>query len=472
MVRKVLVFFALSTATGYAQQTWTLAQCLARAEEKNIAVLNAGLDASLADENLDRTRWDLLPNLNGAATHGYNYGRVVDRFTNTFANDRVRTNNFFLSSQVDLFRGLSKQNSMKQAGFDAEAAQRGIEAARNDVRIAVVQSYLNVLGLRERATASEAQAANTREQIARTTLLVDAGRLARAELLTLESQLAQEEFTVVDLKNQQDQEMLTLGRTMQLEPQEMMVFEIDAPSVAGIQVVAPSAAPEQVLENVLKTHPAYAQGELQLQSAERSIAIARAGTLPSLSLSGSLGTGYSGRDVRAVGEPVVGAPVLIGATSGGEGVLASNVSFNTELVPFKDQFDQNLNQSIAFTLNVPLFNNMQNRYATDQARVQHEKARNGLVGLRNDLQKNVLDAIVQQRSAHRQFVAATKAVEAAQLALEYAQERFAQGVIASIDLNTAKITLNRSTADLINSKYQYLLASKYLDILQGIPVTL
>ena len=472
-MRKVLsVVLVLTAQTIIAQEKWTLQQCIARADERNLAVLNATLDAQLADQNQDRTYWDLLPDLNGVATHGYNYGRVIDRFTNTFATDRVRTNNFYLSSQVDLFRGLSKQGAIKQARFDAEAAMRGIEAARNDVRVAVVGSFLNVLGLRERITAAETQAANTREQIARTQVLVDAGRLARAELLTTEAQLAQEEFTVTDLRNQHDQELLNLGRTMQLEAAEMRSFDITGPPISDLDVMAPAASVDQVLETVVRTHPAYAQAELQVKSAERSVAIAQAGRLPSLSLSGSLGTGYSGRDIRTVGGPVIGDPVLIGATEGGEAVYAPSIDYNTELTPFSDQLDQNLNESISFTLNIPLFNNMRNRYSVQQARVQHEKAKNGLSGLRNDLQKNVLDALVQQRSAHRQFLAAAKAVESGTLAMAYAQERYDQGVITSIELNTAKTSLNNSTANLINAKYQYLMASKYLDILQGIPVTL
>ena len=179
---------------AHAQQPWTLEQCVARAEEKNLAVLNASLDAELADKTHDQTYWDLAPNLNGVATHGYNYGRVVDRFTNTFATDRVRTNNFYLSSTVSLFEGMRKQGVIKRSELDAKAALQGMEAARNQVRLEVVQAFLDVLGLRERLVAAEAQAASTREQIARTQAMVEAGRLARADLLSLESQLAQEEY--------------------------------------------------------------------------------------------------------------------------------------------------------------------------------------------------------------------------------------------------------------------------------------
>lgn len=466
------IFIGALAYFANAQTPLTLAECLARAEEKNIAVLNAGLDADLADKNRDRTYWDLAPNLNGGATHGYNYGRVIDRFTNTFATDRVRTNNFYLSSQLDLFRGLSKLNSIKQAGFDSDAAKKGLEAAKNDVRFNVVQAFLDVLGIRERMDAAEGQAENTRQQIIRTNALVEGGRLARAELLSLEAQLAQEEYTITDYANQHDQRMFALGRALQMDAGEIEQFDITGPALDATDVTAPTATVDQVLANVLANNPAFAQAELQVQSAERSIAIARSGSLPNLGVSGSVGTGFSGRDVQQVGDPIVGDPVPFGVTSGGETVFVPDIRYRTELTPFNKQLDQNLNQSIAFQLNIPIFNNLGNKYAIDQARVRHAKSQNGLVTLRNDLQQNVLNALVQQRSAHRQFIAASKSVEANTLALEYAQERFAQGVITSIEMNTAKNSVNRATADLINAKYQYLMASKYLDILQGVPVSL
>jgi outer membrane protein len=455
-----------------AQTPWTLEQCIARAEEKHLDVLNATLDADLADHNLERTYWDLAPDLNAGGTHGYNFGRVVDRYTNTFATDRVRTNNFYLSTQVDLFRGLSKQNSIKQAGIDADAAVKSLEAARNDVRMLVVQAFLDILGIKERIVAAEKQAANTREQITLTTALVEGGRLARAELLALEAQLAQEEYNVTDWSNQKDQRTLALGRALQLEPAEIRHLEIIAPELSASAILEPTSSMDQVLTNVLANNPSYGQMELVVKSAEQDIAISRAGHLPTLSASGSIGTGYSGRDFEQVGDPIVGDPVPIGATSGGDVVFAPNIDYATEVIPFSEQLDQNFNQSVGLTLNVPIFNNMRNSYAVQQSRVQYEKSRNRLTALRNDLQQNVLDALVQQRSAHRQYLAAAKALESGELSLEYAQERFAQGVITSLELNTAKTNVNRSQADLINAKYQYLMASKYLDILQGLPVTL
>ncbi|MBK9627660.1 MAG: hypothetical protein IPO56_08130 [Flavobacteriales bacterium] len=79
-------------------------------------------------------QWGFLPNLNAAATHGYNWGQTIDRYTNTFATDRVRTNNFYLGSDWMLFGGLSQQNQFKQAKLDNLSAEEGAWQQRDDVR--------------------------------------------------------------------------------------------------------------------------------------------------------------------------------------------------------------------------------------------------------------------------------------------------------------------------------------------------
>jgi outer membrane protein len=115
---------------------------------------------------------------------------------------------------------------------------------------------------------------------------------------------------------------------------------------------------------------------------------------------------------------------------------------------------------------------MRNRYAVDQARIQHEKAKNNVELQRNTLQRNVQSAITAQRGAYRQYESARRSLTASEEALRYAEERFAQNAITGIELNTAKARAQQATADLINAKYTYLMAAKSLDILQGFPVTL
>ncbi len=450
----------------------TLEQCLAKAQERNLDVRNAALDADYADKAHEQAYWSFLPNLNGAATHGYNWGKTIDQYTNTFATDRVRTNNLYLSSDVVLFQGLRKQNALKQADLNEKASAKTLEALRNDISTAVVRAYLDLIGLEEQVQAAEAQVNATKEQAATTQALYDAGRVARGDLLDMQAQQAQEEYNVEDLKIQADKARLTLAQLMFLAPDELDGFRVATPHIGELAITEPTDRVEEVLAKVVATNPAYFAADLNMQSADRGIAIARSNSIPSLSFNASVGTGYSGRNFEAVGAPVLDGYSLIGATQGGEGVYAPNYAQRTRVKSFSRQLNDNLNESVGFTLSVPIFNNMGNRLATDRARVQFEQARNNVDKQKNALQVDVQNALTAQRGAYRQYISAKLSVDASDEAVRMATERYAQHAITATDLNVAKARLRQSTSQLINAKYSYLMAEKALDILQGVPVTL
>jgi outer membrane protein len=465
----ILSLLLLTTLT--AQNRWTLQQCVQRAEERSLGVRNAQLTAELAGRTNDQARWNFVPSLSGGGTHGYNYGRVVDRFTNTFATDRVRTNNFWFTSDINLYEGDRKWNTLRQSELDERASMKGLEAARNEVQRQVVTAYLNVLGLRERIRTAEAQLGNTRVQLERTVALVEAGRSALVDRLDMEAQLASEEYTVTELRNQEAQAMMQLAQVMMLDERERMAFDVEMPPIGDLAIAEPTANEEEVLRSVIATNPAYAQLQLAEQSAERGVAVARAGRLPTLSFNASVGTGYSGRNIEAFGAATI-VQVPIGSTSSGETVFVPQSVSETRTRAFGNQLDDNLNQSLSFTLNVPILNNKLNSLAVDRARIQHEQARNDLEARWQGLQRDVQNALVAQRNAYRQYLSARRSSEAAELSLQAAQERFERGVITVIELNTAKLRLQQAQANLINAKYDYLRAQKSLDILQGLTIAL
>lgn len=442
------------------------------AQDRNLDLRNAGLEADLADKAHEAAYWSFLPNLNGAATHGYNWGKTIDQYTNTFATDRVRTNNFYLSSDVTLFQAGRKHKELKQAALDEQASVKSLEALRNDISTAVVRAYLDFLGMREQVSAAAAQSAATRGQASITQDLLDAGRVARADLLDIQAQLAQEEYTEENLRIQAEQAKLTLAQLMQLTPEEYAAFDVAAPPISDLTLSEPTATEAAVLEQVISSNPAYAQAALSEQSAGLGMGIAKANALPSLSFNASLGSGYSGRNIEGVGLPVQDGEYLIGTTGDGVPVYAPNFTQATRVKSFGQQLDDNLNESVGFTLSIPLFNNMRNRHAVAQARVQHEKAKNAVLKARNTLQVDVQNALTAQRGAYRQYVSAKLARDAAAESVRMADERYAAQAITATDLNLAKARLQQATAQLISAKYSYLMAAKALDILQGLPVTL
>lgn len=468
----LLLCTTLSALVAQGQEAWTLARCMQRAQEQNLDLRNAALDEELAVQGHQLAYWSFLPNLNGAATHGYNWGKRIDMYTNTFATDRVRSNNFYLSSDVTLFQSGRKHKELKQAAVDEEAAAQARRAVRNNIDIAVVRAYLDLLGMNEQVRAAEEQAQATQAQAAVVQDLLDAGRVARGELLDIQAQWAQEEYNAENLRIQAEEAKLTLTQLMQLPPADARTFTVVAPQVGALVLQEPTATEEEVLRRVLAVDPAYMQAQLNVRSAGYGIGIAKANGLPTLSFSASVGTGFSGRNLEPVGMPRPAEPVRIGTTSEGVPVFAPNFTQDTRVKSFSQQLNDNLNEAVGFTLSVPVFNNRSNHYAISRARIQEERARNEVRRVHDAAQRDVQNALTAQRGAYRQYVSASLAVDAAQEALRMADERFKQQAITATDLNQAKSRLQQSQAQLINAKYAYLMAQKSLDILQGMPVEL
>lgn len=467
----ILAFLTVLTPV-IAQQGWTLEQCVQLAEERNLSIQRSLYDRDLALEDERSAKWSMLPDLNGAATHGYNWGQTIDRYTNTFATDRVRTNNFFLGSNWTIFGGMSQRNQWERAKLDVSSAEEAVAAARVDIRSNVVARFMQMLSAEERIKAATATADRTREQVGFTEALVEAGRTARVELLDLRAQLAREEFDIVTAENQYQQARLQLAQLLMLDPREAAAFTVSAPSLSAFVPSEPTVTLDELMTRVLENHPSYRRASIDVKSAERSVEIARAGGIPSLRFSANVATGYSGRDEVTVGDPIFGTPYQIGETQSGEPVYTQNVSYDTETKAFGQQLEDNVNYSTAWTLNVPIFNNMRNRTASQQARIRSAQARLQQANIEQQLQVTVQQALADQRAAYRQYAAADRAVEASREAMAYAEDRFRQGAVTALELSTAKANLNRAQADLITARYNYLLAARSLDILQGLPLTL
>ncbi|MBK6550632.1 MAG: TolC family protein [Flavobacteriales bacterium] len=415
----VLLFFVSSS---FRTRPMDLEQCVSRAEAKNLAIRSASYDRDFAAVGKQGAQWGFLPNLNAAATHGYNWGQTIDRYTNTFATDRVRTNNFYLGSDWMLFGGLSQQNQFKQAKLDNLSAEEGLAAARIDVLTAVSARFMEMLSSEERIRAATVNADRTREQIT-PHRSHGGGRTHRAwNCWISDAQLAREEYDIITAENQYQQASLRMAQLLQLTPQEAASFSITAPTLKDFRPEAPIATVEQVMQRVLETHPAYKRRQLNVESAERGVEIARAGGIPSLRFSANVASGYSGRDEVIVGEPIIGSPSVVGFTASGEDVFTPSLSYNTATRPFGDQLKDNVNYSASWTLSIPLFNNMNTRTASQQARIRYEQARLQQTDQEQQLQLSVQQAIADQRAAYRQFLAATNAYEASNESVRYANE--------------------------------------------------
>lgn len=461
-----VLWFGLSAqAQTELPATWSLDDCIDYALANNLSIKQQNLQKASTETGVVQAKGNFLPSLNGFASHSYNFGQRVDPFTNEFANSRVQSNNLNLSADWTIFNGFRNLNTLKKAQLDLSAAQMDLLNAQYEIVFSVATSYLQILFDMEQLKTSMALRDVTKLQVEQTRKRVEGGIAPTGDLLTIEAQLANEDLAVIRAENNLTLSYLALKQTLMLTAETEMeiqrIEEFDAE-----RLILPGSS-EQVVQEAFDFYPSLRAQESRLLSAQKSISIAKGSYIPTLSFSGSLGTGYSGSQTIPVGE---GTPVFypigfVGTT--GDVVLSQSLEYNYETKPWGDQFTDNFNQNIGFSLYIPIFNKFSNSINVQRAQINTELAQNAYEleeqRIRQSIEKAYLDAV----SAMKSYEATKKSVTALTTSFDYAQKRFDVGIITAVDYNQNKNGLNQAESDLIRSKYEYIFRLTILDFYRG-----
>src|SRR5690606_12460015 len=161
-----------------------------------------------------QVRANVLPSISASAGQNYQYGRTVDRFTNTFIQQSIRSNNFSLSGNMLLFNGLQNTNTIKQQNELLKAGEESVENAKNQIALAVASSFLSVIQANENINNAKFQIETTESRVKLAKAQVDAGVSDMTALLSLEAQLANEKLNLVTAENAYSSALLSLKNLM------------------------------------------------------------------------------------------------------------------------------------------------------------------------------------------------------------------------------------------------------------------
>ncbi len=464
----ILFFVAAISPTVSAQQTWNLQHCVEHALKNNISLKQAEVSAAMSEVNATQSKASMLPSLNAGANHTYNIGRRIDPYTNQFASNAVLSQNFYMSAQVTLWSGLTQYNNMRQNYYTWLSNCQNFEQQKNDLSLAVASSFLQVVYNKEMMKVSESQVKISKEQLDRSEKLAEAGSLARATVYDVKAQLANDEYTYTSALNNYQLSLLGLKQLLNLD--SVKNFEIEKPNLDDVAIDLAHLSVSDVYETALKNQASIKGAAYALQASEKGLDAAKGRISPSLSFGASIGTGYSGLAKDIIGVTPTGFQA-IGQTSAGVMVYAPTYDYVTKSTPFKDQFHDNVNKSIGFTLNMPLFNGLQTYSGIKNSELQLLNARYSLDLKKQQLFKIITQAYADAQAAMNKYAAAKSAFAASQESFNYAQQKFNNGAISSFDFNTAKNRLLKSQADALNAKFDFIFKTKVLDFYQGKPLT-
>lgn len=444
-MKKILIsiFTCLLSSPGLIfsqQKVWSLEDCIKYAIENNIQIKQQVIQTEVQKNSLDLAKLKLLPTLNGQASHDYSFGRALDQNTYQFFNQTLQSDYFSLGGATPVFNGLQNYNSIQKNKYMVLSGQQDLQNISDNVALNVALVYLQVLLNKELAAANENQLNITLQQIEKTRKLVDAGSVAKGNLLQIEAQAAQEELSLINMKNQLETSYLTLTQLLELK------------TPAGFEVVVPeiNVDPNSIITGNIdeiytiaeKSRPEIRSSELMLTASEYDLKIAKGGRSPRISLNYSLNTRYT------------------------------YLSNQPGIQSFNDQLKNNKNSIIGLSMNIPILNGWQVNKNISNSKLNVENSQYTLEGTKKQLYKNIQQAYTDAVAALKKFNVSIKAVASTEESFRYTEQKFNVGMVTPVDYNAAKTQLLNSQSDMSQAKYEFIFKTKVLDFYKGIPLKL
>lgn len=434
----LLLFQAYSVAQQ--QQPWSLEDCIKYAIDHNIQIKQQTIQTKVQKNALEQSKLNLLPTINGQVSHDYSFGRALDQSTYDFYNRTVLQDYFYLGGRTDVFNGLQNLNTIQQNKYELLAGEQDLQRIRDNVSLSVALAYLQILLNKELVMANENQLSITMQQIEKTKKLVDAGSVARGNLLQIEAQAAQEEVNLVTMKNQLEISYLNL--TQLLELQTPAGFEIVIPDIKVQEISVVTGNIDEIYSLAAQTRPEIKSSELKLTASEYGLKVAKGARSPSISLSHSFGTRYS----------------FIKNTPG--------------LQSFEEQLKNNKNYGLGLSLNLPILNGWQVNKNISNSRLNVENSQYALEGTKKQLYKDIQQAYTDAVAALNKYNATLKSVSSSEESFRYTEQKFNVGMITPVDYNSSKNQLLNAQSEMAQAKYEFVFKTKVLDFYKGLPLNL
>ncbi|WP_224999183.1 TolC family protein [Cesiribacter sp. SM1] len=464
-------FTLLSSMVAFAQEvkeTWSLDECVAVALQNNIELEQSKLSSETLLINVKEQQAQRLPSLNGGASLGSSWGRSIDPYSNEYVNQNIQTSNFSLNAGVTLFNGLRISNTIEQSKLQYKAGKLDLESLQQNITLNTVTAYMQVLLAYEQEALARFNRIATEEQLQKTRRRFEAGAIAKTDVYQLEAQLADDAAAVVVAENALRMAKINLAQIMNIGFERYM--EVEKPAVVDVPLNTYSdLSPATLYEAASKTQVQLQSAKIGKEVAELETQIASSKYYPSLSLNGNLLSGYSSARKLSYLQ-LADQTTVIGYVQGNINqavVAASNYRTVYGDYAFRDQLQDNLSQAVSLSLSVPIYNNRKAKSSVQRASIGVRSAELNEAKAKNELRQKV-------EQLYADWSAAATNLQARKDQLYYRQEAFSNiekqynlGLANSLDLLTAKTSLQQAQAALLQARYQYLFNTKLIDFYTG-----
>ena len=429
----------LLSLSASAQKLWTLEDCINYAIENNITLRQAKLKQQSATEDRKQSAAALLPTLSASTNQSVGYRPWQDAGTTTVTNGTVNTKvnksyyngNYNVSAQWTVWNGGQNVNQLRKNRLTEEQAALSVDETANSIQEKIAQLYVQILYMSEAIEVNRQSLETSKKNEERGQQMVDVGKMSKADLAQLTAQRASDEYSIVEAESNLANYKLQLKQLLEITGAE--AFEIAVPATTDEQALAAIPSMASVYEAALAQRPEIQNSKLGIESSDLQLKIARAGWLPTVSLSGGLGTSTNS--------------------------LSGN-SWGSQL---KTNFDAQAGLGVS----IPIVDGRKTKTSVNKARIAQEQALLDLQDKQKQLYSTIEGFWLDAQNNQQKFRTALTTVESEQASYNLLSEQFQLGLKNIVELMTGKDRLLQAQQNKLQSKYMTILSQQLLKFYQG-----
>ena len=420
---------------GQTAKKWSLDDCINYALAHNISLKKKNVARQQAEEDWKQSKADLLPSLSASTSQSMGYRPWVNSGVSTVANGTVTSSmkksyyngSYGINASWTLWNGNQNTNTVHLNKLNAQTAELDSAVTANSIQEQILKLYLQILYLNDAVAVNQNNLATSRKNEERGQELVNVGKMSKADLAQLSAQTAQDEYNVVNAQSILANYKLQLKQLLELTGD--MDFDIAVPEHLEQEAMKEIPSLQSTYEAALTSRPEIEQQRLAAKSSALNLSIAKAGYLPTVSLSGSLGTSSSSMSDKTWGQ----------------------------------QMKTNFDAMAGVSFSVPLYDRRKTKTAVNKARLQIIDSELSMLEQEKQLYSTIegywLDALTNQQK----YKAASASVSSEEASCELLSEQFRLGLKNIIELMNGKDKLLEAQQNMLESKYLTIMNIKLLE---------
>ena len=416
--------------TEYASaKTWTLKECLDYAAQNNISLKKASITRLSAHEDMLESKSALLPSLDASTSQSLILRPFPEEGGATVANGYVQSSvdklyyngSYGINLNWTVWDGKRTRNKIRLNNLSEQQAVADSATMANSIHEQITMLYYQILYSKEavEVTRQTLEASKVNEN--RGKVMVEVGKMSRADLAQLTAQRAQDEYNVVAA----DSNVRNFKRQLKelLEITDNEPFDIEAAGSLDGDALAEIPSMLSVYNSALSTRPEIRAQKIAIESGDVSLEIAKAQKMPTIGLVSSLSTNTT---------------------------TMSNDGWGSQL-------KTNMSMAAGFTVSIPLLDNRKTKTAVNKAVLSRMSNELELKNLETQLSSNIENYWIQAVDCQSKYKAAKVNTQSQQESYDLLSEQFSLGLKNIVELMTGKNNLLSAKQNELESKYMAIL---------------